>query len=48
MASSLLTQDELNVLTEGVTDGSIPVDTGFNTTARVKNTTWPAKTPVWG
>jgi len=36
MASSLLTQDELNVLTEGVTDGSIPVDTGFNTTARVK------------
>ena len=36
MASSLLTQDELNVLTEGVTDGSIPVDTGFNTSARVK------------
>ena len=36
MASSLLTQDELNVLAEGVTDGSIPVDTGFNTTARVK------------
>ena len=36
MASSLLTQDELNVLTEAVSDGSIPVDTGFNTTARVK------------
>jgi flagellar motor switch protein FliM len=36
MASSLLTQDELNVLAEGVTDGSIPVDTGFNTSARVK------------
>jgi len=36
MATSLLTEDELSVLTEGVTDGSIPVDTGFNTTARVK------------
>ena len=36
MASSLLTQDELNVLTEAVSDGSIPIDTGFNTTARVK------------
>jgi flagellar motor switch protein FliM len=36
MASSLLTQDELNVLTEAVSDGSIPIDTGFNTAARVK------------
>ena len=36
MATSLLTPDELSALAEGVMDGSIPVDTGFNTTARVK------------
>ena len=36
MATSLLTPDELSALTDGVKDGSIPVDTGFNTTARVK------------
>jgi flagellar motor switch protein FliM len=36
MATSLLTPDELAALAEGVMDGSIPVDTGFNTTARVK------------
>ena len=37
MATSLLTPDELSALAEGVMDGSIPVDTGFNTPARVKN-----------
>ncbi len=36
MATSLLTPDELSALAEGVMDGSIPVDTGFNTAARVK------------
>ena len=36
MATNLLTPDELAALTEGVMDGSIPVDTGFNTAARVK------------
>jgi flagellar motor switch protein FliM len=36
MATSLLTSDELSALAEGVKDGSIPVDTGFNTAARVK------------
>ena len=36
MATSLLTPDELSAWAEGVMDGSIPVDTGFNTTARVK------------
>jgi flagellar motor switch protein FliM len=36
MATNLLTPDELAALTEGVMDGSIPVDTGYNTTARVK------------
>jgi len=36
MATNLLTPDELSALAEGVQDGSIPVDTGFNTTARVK------------
>jgi flagellar motor switch protein FliM len=36
MATNLLTPEELTALTEGVMDGSIPVDTGFNTTARVK------------
>ena len=36
MATNLLTPEELAALTEGVMDGSIPVDTGFNTTARVK------------
>ena len=36
MATSLLTPDELSSLAEGVKDGSIPVDTGFNTKARIK------------
>jgi len=36
MATSLLTPDELSSLPEGVKDGSIPVDTGFNTKARIK------------
>jgi flagellar motor switch protein FliM len=36
MATNLLTSEELAALTEGVMDGSIPVDTGYNTTARVK------------
>ena len=36
MATNLLTPEELAALTEGVMDGSIPVDTGYNTTARVK------------
>ena len=36
MATNLLTPDELNALAEGVQDGSIPVDTGFNTSAKVK------------
>ncbi len=36
MATNLLTPDELNALAEGVQDGTIPVDTGFNTSAKVK------------
>jgi len=36
MATSLLTSDELSALADGVKDGSIPVDTGFNTAARVR------------
>jgi len=36
MATSLLTADELSALAEGVKDGSIDVDTGFNTNARVR------------
>jgi flagellar motor switch protein FliM len=36
MANNLLTPDELTALAEGVQDGSIPVDTGFNTAVRVK------------
>jgi flagellar motor switch protein FliM len=36
MANNLLTPDELSALAEGVQDGSIPVDTGFNTAVRVK------------
>ena len=36
MATNLLTPDELSALAEGVQDGSIPVDTGFNTSVRVK------------
>ena len=36
MATSLLTPDELSALADGINDGSIPVDTGFNTSARVK------------
>lgn len=36
MATSLLTSDELSALADGVKDGSIPVDTGFNSAARVR------------
>ena len=36
MATNLLTPDELTALAEGVQDGSIAVDTGFNTSAKVK------------
>lgn len=36
MATNLLTPDELNALAEGVEDGSIAVDTGFNTRANFK------------
>ena len=34
--SDLLSEDELNALSEGVADGSIPVDTGFNTRTKVR------------
>ncbi len=36
MATNLLSPEEMTALTEGVNDGSIAVDTGFNTAARVK------------
>jgi flagellar motor switch protein FliM len=36
MANNLLSAEELSALAEGVSDGSIPVDTGFNTSARVR------------
>jgi len=36
MANSLLTPDELSALAEAVQDGAIPVDTGYNTSVRVK------------
>ena len=36
MSDNLLSPEELAALTEGVNDGSIAVDTGFNTAARVK------------
>ena len=36
MADNLLSADELSALAEGVNDGTIAVDTGFNTAARVK------------
>ncbi len=36
MATNLLTPEELTALAEGVNDGTIPVDTGYNTSARVK------------
>jgi len=36
MADNLLSADELSALAEGVNDGSIAVDTGFNTAARVR------------
>lgn len=36
MANHLLTPDELSALAENVQDGSIPIDTGYNTSARVK------------
>jgi len=36
MATNLLTPEELSALAEGVNDGTIPVDTGYNTSARVK------------
>jgi len=36
MADNLLSADEFAALAQGVNDGSIPVNTGFNTTAQVK------------
>ena len=36
MADNLLSPEELAALAEGVSDGSIAVDTGFNTAAKVK------------
>ncbi len=36
MADNLLSADELAALAEGVDDGSIAIDTGFNTTLRFK------------
>ena len=36
MATNLLSPEELSALAEGVNDGSIPVDTGYNTAARVR------------
>ncbi len=36
MATNLLSAEELSALAEGVSDGSIAVDTGFNTAARVR------------
>jgi len=35
-SGNLLSEDELQALAEGVADGSVPVDTGFNTGARVR------------
>ena len=34
--SDLLSEDELKALSEGVADGTIPVDTGYNTRTKVK------------
>ena len=34
--SDLLSEDELKALSEGVADGSIAVDTGYNTKIKVK------------
>lgn len=36
MANNLLSAEELSALAEGLSDGSIAVDTGFNTSARVR------------
>ena len=36
MATNLLSPEELSALAEGVNDGTIPVDTGYNTAARVR------------
>jgi flagellar motor switch protein FliM len=36
MATNLLTPEELSALAEGVNDGTIPVDTGYNTSARFR------------
>ena len=36
MADQLLTPEELSALAEGINDGTIPVDTGFNTSMRVR------------
>jgi flagellar motor switch protein FliM len=36
MTNNLLSPEELSALAEGVSDGSIAVDTGYNTAARVK------------
>ena len=34
--SDLLSEDELKALSEGVADGTIPVDTGYNVRTKVK------------
>ena len=36
MTDQLLTAEELSALAEGINDGSIPVDTGYNTAMRVR------------
>ena len=36
MSDQLLTAEELSALAEGINDGSIPVDTGYNTAMRVR------------
>jgi len=36
MSDQLLTAEELSALAEGINDGSIPVDTGYNTSMRVR------------
>ena len=36
MSDQLLSAEELSALAEGISDGSIPVDTGYNTSVRVR------------
>ena len=35
LTANLLSPEELEALSEGVKDGTVPVDTGYNTEARV-------------